>query len=196
MPENRPTAIVYIDGLNLYRQRLKGKNHLKWLDPFLLAQQLYPDIEILEVHYFSALIRTTNSNSEPALRQQKYLKAIEQYSNSVTIHLGKMRQDVRRYPSHPITIKADGSVETLKVVKLEEKGTDVAIAAHLIADVAQARADTYVLISNDSDFEPLIALAHNRFHANSLRIDSRTLSEEILTNSQFTSLEGKPRTWI
>lgn len=195
MPTKRPTAIVYIDGLNLYRQRLKGRNHLKWLDPMSLAQELCPMYEILEVKYFSALIKTTNGDFEPAYRQQMYLKKLQQSCDKVTVQLGSMRMDVRSYPSHPISFDSNGKLQTIKVIKLEEKGTDVAIAANFMADVAESQAAQYVLISNDSDFEPLIKLAQNRFHVRAIRVDSRKISEEIVLRSQFDSDSGRPRTW-
>ena len=191
----KPTAIVYIDGLNLYRQRLKGNNHLKWLDVFRLAELLFPDLEIVCVKYFSAKLRTTSNDFEPAYRQLMYLSKLQNDATKVQVFLGKMRMDTRYYPSHPITINGDGKVQTVKVVKLEEKGTDVSIAANLVADVAENFAHHYILISNDSDFEPLIELVRSRFSADAKQLNAREFSDEVLAKAQFESIVGRPRTW-
>ncbi len=54
---------------------------------------------------------------------------------------------------------ADGGTEPTrfaKVIKTEEKGTDVNLATHLLHDAHMNRYDAAVLISNDSDLtEPL-----------------------------------------
>jgi uncharacterized LabA/DUF88 family protein len=191
----KPTAIVYIDGLNLYRQRLKGNNHLKWLDVFRLAELLFPDLEIVCVKYFSAKLRTTSNDFEPAYRQLMYLSKLQNDALKVQVFLGKMRMDTRYYPSHPINISRDGKVQTVKVVKLEEKGTDVSIAANLVADVAENFAHHYILISNDSDFEPLIELVKSRFSADAKQLNAREFSDEVLAKAQFESVVGRPRTW-
>ena len=104
--------------------------------------------------------------------------------------------DTRQYATHPITISPGGKVLTTKVVKLEEKGTYLSIAANLVADVAEKLADHFILISNDSDFEPLIQLAINRFNAHAIQVSARHFSDQLLADSQFKSKSGRPRTWI
>lgn len=195
MPTKKPTAIVYIDGLNLYRQRLKGNNKVKWLDVFRMSELLYPDLEILHEKYFSAKLRTTSNDFEPAYRQLMYFAKLDKEIPKIHVILGKMRMDTRQYPSHPIRLTPEGKVLTVKVVKLEEKGTDVSIAANLVADVAEKLADQFMLISNDSDFAPLINLVKNRFQAKATQINARHFSEQLLIQSQFTSNGGRPRKW-
>lgn len=47
-------------------------------------------------------------------------------------------------------MKSDLS-EKVKVVKTEEKGSDVNIASHILIDAYQSKYDVAVIISNDSD---------------------------------------------
>lgn len=195
MSVKKPTAIVYIDGLNLYRQRITGNNHLKWLDVYALSELLYPEFEIHQVNYFSAKIRTISNDFEPAYRQLMYLARLQEEHPKIQITLGKIRMDTKYYPAHPISLTTDGQLTKVKVVKLEEKGTDVSIAANLVADAAEHKADHLILISNDSDFEPLIKLANSRFESQVRQVNPRNFSEELLEKAQFTTNIGRPRSW-
>ncbi len=53
---------------------------------------------------------------------------------------------------------------TAKVQKLEEKGTDVAIASHMVLDAAENRASLVALISSDGDFAPTIQIIGDCLH--------------------------------
>jgi len=64
---------------------------------------------------------------------------------------------------HPATKDpATGRFKTVAVRKLEEKGSDVNLATHMIVDAHTGAADMYVMLSNDSDLaEPIRMLKHN-----------------------------------
>lgn len=47
----------------------------------------------------------------------------------------------------------------MRVNRPEEKGSDVALASHLLVDALENRADSYALITNDSDLVPPPAIA-------------------------------------
>lgn len=57
-----------------------------------------------------------------------------------------------------MSIDENGSPIKVKVKKTEEKGSDVALASHMVSDAATAKADLIVIVSTDSDFEPAIRL--------------------------------------
>lgn len=56
----------------------------------------------------------------------------------------------------PLAEPLPGGIRFAKVVKTEEKGSDVNIAAHLIHDGHRRRYDVAVMVTNDSDLlEPI-----------------------------------------
>lgn len=149
----KPTAIVYVDGFNLYRRCLDSVPNLKWLDLFALAQELMPDHEVVKVHYFTALLRQgLLADVRAPVRQQMYLRALGTRHPEIEVHMGKFRKDPRWMPSLPLEISEQtGQFVKVRVQKIEEKGSDVNLAGRMVADACHRRADSFVLLSNDSD---------------------------------------------
>lgn len=59
-------------------------------------------------------------------------------------------------PLHSLRYDDEGKPVTIRVRKTEEKGSDVNLATHLLLDAFRGVADTYVVVSNDSDLaEPM-----------------------------------------
>ncbi len=87
--------------------------------------------------------RTT---SQPT-RQEIYLRALRTLPN-ISIHFG-------HFLTHEVTmplVKQPGEYQNYaRVVKTEEKGSDVNIATHLLHDAHMNRFDVAVVVSNDSD---------------------------------------------
>ena len=150
---SKPSALIYVDGFNLYRRCLEGHPDSKWLDLHALATRLLPDHNVAHVHYFTANLRTgLLADPQTPVRQQAYLRALRTMPTKVSVHLGHFRNDVRWMPSQPQTIDPrTGDFQRVRVRKLEEKGTDVNLAIRMVADAAAHRADLYALLSNDSD---------------------------------------------
>jgi uncharacterized LabA/DUF88 family protein len=102
------------------------------------------------VKYYTApiKIRENDTDHDKPNRQQIYLRALRTVPE-IEITYGS-------FLTHPVQMKrADGS-GYVKVIKTEEKGTDVNIASHLINDGQKAEYDMAVVISNDSDLvEPI-----------------------------------------
>jgi uncharacterized LabA/DUF88 family protein len=71
----------------------------------------------------------------------------------------------RLYPKSPLEYQANGELNLSKVRITREKGTDVALASHMVLDAAKMAADLYVLLSNDSDFEPTLKMLKNDLSA-------------------------------
>lgn len=158
--QRRPTAIVYIDGLNLYRQKLAFHAHCKWLNPIALAELMLPTHDV-RVRYFTTKVKPAAADAEAPVRQLIYWRALETLGDRLTIHEGKMRTDTRLYPAVPRAHNADGSIVKAKVMKVEEKGGDVALASYMVFDAATSPADLHVLMSSDSDFKPTLELIRN-----------------------------------
>ena len=152
-----PETIAYIDGLNLYYGALKDRPALKWLNPMAMIEQLFPQVGIKLIRYFSALtIRTLFDPDAPA-RQAVYLRALRTIP-SLTIHEGRMA--VRTKTGVALPKSTPPQIETIEV--FEEKRTDVNIASYLLLDAFEGRYDTAIVVSNDSDLTTPIAMAVNQ----------------------------------
>jgi uncharacterized LabA/DUF88 family protein len=150
---------VYIDGFNLYYGCLKGTPH-KWLNPLALAVALLPKNQIDLVRYFTAQVSARPNDPDQATRQQTYLRALATVPD-ITVHLG-------HFLTHEVTMPdaaawARGQHRPVRVIKTEEKGSDVNLATHLLMDVFDNAFDMAVIVSNDSDLKEPIRLVRQRF---------------------------------
>lgn len=139
---------VYIDGLNLYHRAVKY-TRWKWLDVFALCKQaLKPHHRILKIKYFSARVLKTAHDPRKPERQNTYLRALQHtHPEKLEIHLGHFLIKPARFPSADPAQKG----RIVEVMRLEEKGSDVNLAVHLLNDAWKDRYDCAVLITNDSD---------------------------------------------
>lgn len=136
---------VYVDGFNLFYRALKGTPY-KWLDlKKLLSLLLDPQHDIQSIKYYTAIVSGKADPQNP-IRQKTYIRALEKYIPEISVHYG-------HFLSHPIMAPLAGKNPTqfARVIKTEEKGSDVNIAVHLLNDAWQDKYDCAVLVSNDSD---------------------------------------------
>lgn len=154
-------TIVYVDGFNLYYRLLQKRPGLKWLDLRTLAAGLLNAANVVTgVRYYTAHISGRADPAAPA-RQQVYLNALRTLPG-VTIHFGafltsaKFAGIVHPPNFRPRTTLPPPWPDVVKVVKVEEKGSDVNLACHLLLDAFQDNYDVAAVISNDSDLvEPI-----------------------------------------
>lgn len=158
MTSSRPSAIFYVDGLNLYRQKLAFHPELKWLNLVSLFELMLPTHEIRLVRYFTSEVKPAMTDSFGLQRQRTYIRALRTLGPRVSIHFGTMRMTDRKYLALPLEQNDDGTPRVHKVRKTEEKGSDTSLAAHMVYDAACQPADIHVLVSSDSDFEPVLEL--------------------------------------
>jgi NYN domain len=142
---------VYIDGFNLYYGAVRGTDY-KWLNLSHLCGHLLPRHDILAIRYFTARIRSRPHDPDAPTRQQMYLRALGTLPN-LTIHFGQ-------FLTHPVWMpdatSSTNPPKMLRVLKTEEKGSDVNLATYLLLDGFHQAYDTAVLITNDSDLlEPI-----------------------------------------
>ena len=144
-------ARVYIDGLNLFYGALKG-TPFKWLNPAKLCELLLPKFDICHTEYFTALARARPHKPDQRVRQQTYLRALRTLPN-LDIVLGRfLTSEVRM----PVAEPRSGQDRYVRVVKTEEKGSDVNIASHMLRDGFRGAYEAAVLVTNDSDLiEPI-----------------------------------------
>ena len=150
---------VYIDGFNLYYGSLKGTPY-KWLNVLALCNALLPRNQIDLVRYFTARVSARPNDPDQPTRQQTYLRALSTVPE-ISLHFG-------HFLSHEVTMPeakawAAGRHSPVKVIKTEEKGSDVNLATHLLMDAFDNLFDMAVIVSNDSDLAEPISLVRHRF---------------------------------
>jgi uncharacterized LabA/DUF88 family protein len=159
-------TIVYIDGFNLYYRMLKARPAEKWLNPLALAQAvLQPAHEITRVNYYIARVSARAHDPFAPARQAIYLNALGTVPE-IAIHEGSfMTSEPWMALASPPQAKPQGYAWTVpapslvKVVKSEEKGSDVNLGVHLVRDAFTDAFDVAVVITNDSDLVEPIRIA-------------------------------------
>ncbi len=142
---------VYIDGFNLYYGAVRGTPY-KWLDASELCRLLLPQHNILKIRYFTAKIKSRPHDPDAPTRQQIYLRALNTIPH-LTVHLGQFLTHAVWMPDATST---SNPPKMLRVLKTEEKGSDVNLATYLLLDGFKKSYDSAVLVTNDSDLlEPI-----------------------------------------
>lgn len=150
-------TIVYIDAFNLYYGALR-KTPFRWLDLAKLCQFMLPPNQIQQIKYFTALVKPRPQNPDKPIRQQMYLRALGTLPN-VSIILGHY---LSHYVMMPLANPPTQGPKYVKVIKTEEKGSDVNLATHLLSDGYEGKYDIAVVISNDSDLAGPIEIVTTR----------------------------------
>jgi NYN domain len=154
-------TIVYVDGFNLYFRLLLKRPSLKWLNVKALAERvLDPANRIVGVKYYTARVSGRFDRMAPA-RQQIYFDALAAVPE-VSIHLGtfllseKFAELVKPPEFRPRVALPQPWPDVVRVIKVEEKGSDVNLASHLLLDAFLGSFDVAAVLSNDSDLvEPV-----------------------------------------
>lgn len=145
-------TIVYVDGFNLYYGCLKGTPY-RWLNLVELSRYILGEKNrIVALKYYTARVDARPGNADQPVRQDTYLRALRTLPE-VSIHFG-------HYLSHPVKLPLAKPPligrRIVEVIRAEEKGSDVNLATHLVADAFREAFDVAVIISNDSDLcEPI-----------------------------------------
>ena len=159
----RMRTIIYVDGFNLYFRLLAKRPALKWLNVKALAEHvLRPQNQVVAVRYYTARVSGRLDAHAPG-RQQIYLDALATIPE-ISMHMG-MFLTSEKFASliHPPEFRPRLPAlmprpwpDVVKVLKVEEKGSDVNLACHLLLDAFQGNFDVAAVLSNDSDLvEPI-----------------------------------------
>jgi len=148
-------TFVYIDGFNLYYGSVKGTPY-RWLDLRALVRCiLQPKHEILRIKYFTARAQAPDDDPDLPTRQDTYLRALRAHIPELEIYEG-------HFLSHEVTALLanphSGGPRFTRIIKTEEKGSDVNLAVHLLNDAWLNAYECAVVISNDSDLAEAIRL--------------------------------------
>ena len=147
---------IYVDGFNLYYGALR-KTHYRWLNLDALFKLLLPKNAIQDIKYFTALVSARPNDPTQPQRQQLYLRALGTLP-SVSVHLGHF---LVHEVMMPLVVAPGQPQQYAKVIKTEEKGSDVNLATHLLHDAHMNRFDIAVVVSNDSDLLGPIKIVRN-----------------------------------
>jgi len=153
---------VYIDGFNLYYGSLKGTTH-KWLDVKALFNAiLRPQNDIQKIKYFTARVSSRPDNPDAPTRQDHYLQALAAHIPEIEIIEG-------HYIQKPVTMRLVKKLPGrrswyVKVLKSEEKGSDVNLAVQLVNDAWHNRFDCAVVCSNDGDLADAVRIVKAERH--------------------------------
>lgn len=143
----RETLAVYVDGFNLYwgMHAASRRRHL-WLDLVELARSLRPRSRLVSVKYF-----TTAVVGDPGAQSRQ-----AHYNNALLArHPGLVKIFYGRYQNKHIQCHRCGAAWDQR----EEKETDVSIAVQLVADAAQQKMSSALVLSADSDLTPAVRVA-------------------------------------
>lgn len=182
---------AYIDGYNLYYGARslcgRGTPGWRWLDVRALTnhvvgfQGAWQGAVLDRVVYCTARIDAKTNPSAQA-DQDVYLKALIaahsvdhiEYGNYVARTKTALLADYGKNGPEPVTSKWPLMVRDqhgapvpdaqfmVRYLHLEEKGSDVNVASHLLVDVLSGAVDAAVVISNDSDLALPIRIARER----------------------------------
>ena len=147
---------VYVDGFNLYYGAVKGTS-LKWLNIDKLCQLLLPMASINRIRYFTALVDSTPSDPDKPVRQQTYLRALQTIP-----HLSVIKGAFVTWPRWmPLVTPLSDGTTMVEVLRTEEKGSDVNLAAYMVYDGCQGDYDQALVISNDTDLVEVFSLVRS-----------------------------------
>ena len=149
-------TIVYIDGFNLYYGAVKGTPY-KWLNVMTLCRLLLPKNQITQIKYFTALVTARPNDPDQANRQQLFFRALQTIPELEIIFGHFLSHEIMMPLAHP----APGGPKYVRVIKTEEKGSDVNIAAHMVNDGHKGLYQVAILVSNDSDLVEPVKIVRN-----------------------------------
>ena len=149
-------TIVYVDGFNLYYGAVK-RTPYKWLNVKTLCQLLLPKNEITQIKYFTAPVTARPHDPDQANRQQIFFRALQTIPELEIIFGRFLSHEIMMPLAHPLP----GQPKHVRVVKTEEKGSDVNIAAHMVNDGHKGLYEVAILVSNDSDLVEPVKIVRN-----------------------------------
>jgi len=141
-------TFVYVDGFNLYYGAVRGTPY-KWLNVSELCRLLLPRHEIVRIKYFTARVVARPDDVDQPTRQQIFLRALRTLPN-VDIIFGHF---LSTETMMPLADLKGAKRQYARVIKTEEKGSDVNLATHLVRDAFRKEFAAAVLITNDSDLQ-------------------------------------------
>ena len=164
-------CVAYIDGFNLYNGLLKD-TCCKWLNLLTFCRNLRPELQIIQVKFFTALVERRTQDPDQVDRQLTYWSALDT--------IPEIRITKSRFTCHKKHLPLVSAVDDLKerkrrgenvvgispqkahVYRSEEKGSDVKLGVHLVHDAhGEGTATPFeaaIVITSDSDLVEAIRI--------------------------------------
>lgn len=152
-------TIIYVDGFNLYYRALRYSPQFKWLDIKSLASDILDDENVISsVKYYTARVSGRIDNDAPR-RQQIYFDALASIPE-IEIVQGNFLVTKPYAALAPAPQGGKSPFQpwptVVRIIKTEEKGSDVNLGSHLVRDAFTDAFDVAVVITNDTDLvEPI-----------------------------------------
>ena len=108
---------------------------------------MLPQNQIVGIKYFTAKVSARPSNPSAPVHQEIFLRALRTVPNVQIIFGHFLTHEV----TMPVARQAPGQPAFVRVIKTEEKGSDVNLATHLLHDAHLGKYDAAVVVSGDSD---------------------------------------------
>ncbi len=151
-------TFFYVDAFNLYYGALKGTDY-RWLNLYELFTSLFPKNQIVRIKYFTARVKPHPSDPDKPLRQQLLLRALATIPCLDIIEGHFLSHNVWMPLARPAP-----NEKCAKVIKTEEKGSDVNLAAHLLFDGFTSAFECAIVVSGDSDLATPIEMVRNHLN--------------------------------
>ena len=176
----------------------------------------FPGDNVHRIRYCTARVKARPSDPRQPIRQQTYLRALGTLP-CVSIHYGHYLQ---KPVMMPYATPPAGGPSTVRVLKSEEKGSDVNLATTLLVDAFDGDFEQAVVVSNDSDLAYPIEVVRKKlglpvvvlfpcgggrkpsYHLSQVATASPIVNSAHLVASQFpspitdaTGTFHKPATW-
>ena len=110
--------------------------------------------------YFTALVSARPNDPDQPTRQQIFLRALGTIPG-LEIIFGHFLEHPRKMM---LANSPPGNPQYVTVLRTEEKGSDVNLAAHLINDGYKGLYQVSILVTNDSDLVEPIKIVRNELH--------------------------------
>lgn len=140
---------VYVDGFNLYHGSLQFSRY-KWLNLRKLSENMLSGHEVNRIKFFTAKISARSDPDQPA-RQMIYWRALRTIENLEIIEGTFYETRKTMALSEECRHFGSNRRRMVRVIKFEEKGSDVNLASHLLMDAHRKDYEQAVIITNDSD---------------------------------------------
>lgn len=145
---------------------LRARPNRKWLNQKELVDQILgPPHIITRVNYYIARVSSRAHDPDAPARQAVYLRALKTVPE-IKVHESTFMTSEPWMPlAVPPQAKPNGyqwglpAPAVVKVLKSEEKGSDVNLGAHLVRDAYTNAFDVAVVITNDTDLVEPIRIA-------------------------------------
>jgi hypothetical protein len=118
---------------------------------------LLPGNDIVRNRYFTARVSARPHDPQLPDRQQAYLRALGSLPE-VTVHHGEFKVSYPWMPLHDPAAPPTQAPRRARVIKTEEKGSDVNIATYMVLDACRQDCDVAGVVTHDSDLREPVRL--------------------------------------